>query len=79
MSVNIDEKWKKFEINEFLYYAVVTHEIRSSINKEIVAPFARINDGNMYIMGVKACTRFGALRYLSRVAEASHLRYEDFF
>lgn len=73
------EEWKKFEYNEFLYYAVVTHEIRSSINDEVVAPFARIDDGSMYIMGMKAVTRFGALRYLARVAEASHLEYERFF
>lgn len=74
-----DEKWKKLNIDEFWYYAVATHEIRSSINSEIVAPFTRINDGNMYLFGMKACNRFAAIKYLSRVSDHTHLTYEKFF
>ena len=45
--------WEKLPESKFLFYAIVTHEVRSSMNEEVFAPFARINDGKMFIVGVK--------------------------
>lgn len=41
---NTEQEWKKLPFNEFLFHAVVTHEIRSSVNNEITAPFSKIDD-----------------------------------
>lgn len=76
---NADDGWRKLSFDKFLYYAVVTHEIRSSINEEVVAPFVRVNDGKMYVVGVKECSKLGGIRYLSKVSEGTHLNYHKFF
>lgn len=75
----IDKEWKKLPFNEVFFHAVVTHEIRSSVNGEITAPFARINDGGMHIFGVKKVTRLQALRYVSRAANQTHTTYDKYF
>lgn len=76
---NTDDSWRKLPCDKYLFYAVVTHEIRSSINEEVFAPFVRVNDGKMYVVGVKECSKLGALGYLSKVSEGTHLNYHKFF
>mmetsp|Transcript_25612 Transcript_25612/g.29424 ORF Transcript_25612/g.29424 Transcript_25612/m.29424 type:complete len:197 (+) Transcript_25612:822-1412(+) len=73
------KEWRKLSENRFLFYAIVTHEVKSSINKEVFAPFARVNDGKMYIVGVKNVGKIGGLRYLFNVSNGTHLDYERFF
>ena len=62
-----------------MYHAVVTHEIRSSVNEEVTAPFTSINDGSMYIFGVKESSRIQAMSYLTRISEGTQCTYERFF
>ena len=71
--------WEKLPEDKFLFYAIVTHEVRSSINDEIFAPFARLNDNKMYLVGVKKSSKIEALTYLSRVTEGTHLEYDKYF
>jgi len=58
---------------------VITHENRDSKTKDINAPFTRINDGCMYLFGMKRASKLEALGYLNRVSEGTHLGYEKFF
>lgn len=75
-----NEEWTKFEVdNKFLFVAVVTHEVRSSANNEVFAPFAKLGAGTMYIAGVKNSSRLQALNYVIRAGANNHLTYEQFF
>lgn len=71
--------WEKLPEDNFWFYAIVTHEVRSSINDEIFAPFARINDNKMYIAGLKSSSKIEALTYLTRVSNGTHLDFERYF
>mmetsp|Transcript_313 Transcript_313/g.311 ORF Transcript_313/g.311 Transcript_313/m.311 type:complete len:88 (+) Transcript_313:607-870(+) len=62
-----------------MFHVVVTHEARSSVSNEVGAPFTRINDGSMYIIGVKESTRIEAFNYLNRISEGTHCTYDRFF
>ena len=77
--VEHEEGWQKLPEDKFLFYAIVTHEVKSSINDEVFAPFTRINDGKMFIAGVKKATKIESLRYLSKVSNGTHLDYERYF
>jgi len=74
-----EDKWTKFEYDKFLFYAVATHEIRSSLSEEVVAPFTRINDGNMYIFGVKDSNKISALKWVAKVSDGGHLIWDKYF
>jgi hypothetical protein len=42
--------FKRHETEGSILICIVTHELRSSLTSEILAPFSRINDGKMHIM-----------------------------
>lgn len=71
--------WKKLEHEEFLYYAIVTHEIRSSMSKEVMMPTSRVNDGKMHIFGLKRASKLEAIDYQIRSAEGAHFEHPKFF
>lgn len=58
---------------------IITHENRSSVGSDVNAPFARIDDGYMYLFGVKKCSRFQALNFLSKVSKGTQVEYEKYF
>ena len=73
-------KWNKLTFdNKFLFAAVVTHEIRSSINNEVFAPYAKLGEGNMYLAGVKRLNRLDALTYVQRASKNTQVTYEKYF
>ncbi|CAI2365861.1 unnamed protein product [Moneuplotes crassus] len=72
-------EWKKINIDEFLFHAIITHENRSSVGKDVNAPFARIDDGFMYLFGLKKCSRIEALTFLSRASKGTQVDYEKYF
>lgn len=41
--------WQNIDLTELSVLVITTHECRRSGTKEIWAPFARINDGKMYL------------------------------
>ena len=47
-----NEDWQYLDTGRVLLFSVVTHEMRSSLSKEQFAPFSRIDDGKMTILGV---------------------------
>ena len=48
-----NRNFKRHETEGSTLLCIVTHEMRSSITSEILAPFSRINDGKMHIMEFK--------------------------
>lgn len=48
-----NREWDYFRTKGFLMLSLVTHECRSSKTKEQLAPFSRIDDGKMHILGVQ--------------------------
>lgn len=45
-----NKDWERHHSNGLTLFCVVTHELRSSLTNEQLAPFARINDGKMHLM-----------------------------
>lgn len=71
--------WEKLPEDNFCFYAIVTHEVKSSINDEVFAPFARINDRKMFIAGLKSSSKIEALTYLTRVSKGTHIDFDRYF
>ena len=77
---SVNNEWKKLPFGDkFLCTVVVTHEIRSSFNSEIFAPFAKLGEGNMYIAGVKDVSRLQVLKYAKKASENKQMDYDKYF
>ncbi len=62
-----NDDWNYLETDRVVLFSVVTHEMRSSLSKEQLAPFARIDDGKMAIMGVNSRGKISILKFLSKM------------
>lgn len=62
------------------FIALFTHEIRRTGHKDIVAPFTRINDGKMFLVGFQKASKLEALNLLTKIQNGgSHLGMKKFF
>ena len=64
--------------DRFFLYVIVTHEARSSTNEDIFAPFARINDGSMYLVTVDPSSKYDILKYLGMFSSGTHVNHRNF-
>lgn len=51
--IDSNDEWKQYDLSHFMFFAVLTHEARSSLGNEIFLPWNRFNDRKMYIGGYK--------------------------
>ena len=73
-----DDSWKTLKTNQFFFYAVVTHEGMSSENEDILAPFARLNDGKMYLLTLEPMTRAAAIEFNNKIKSSDHVFHHKF-
>ena len=62
-----NKDWEKMQSKPMLLFCVVTHEIRSSMTNEQLAPFVRINDGKMHVMEIENTGKVGTLKFLTKM------------
>jgi hypothetical protein len=73
--------WKSLNLDSVTFIAIVTHEIRRSGTYEVVMPYARINDGKMWVCGFKDSSKIEMLIMMSRVAQGKgqHVKMQKYF
>ena len=52
---------------------ITAHEVRSSMSDEQLAPFSRIDDGRMHIMGVEQHGKISSIKFIAKMSKAKHL------
>lgn len=67
------KNWEHYENDEYAFVSMMTHECRSSITKDILAPFTRITDNKMGLLTVSKCSKFGILKLLSKIPNGKHI------
>ena len=70
--------WKDYDISNFFFFAVLTHEARSSLSNEIFIPFARMNDCKLYVASLGHLSKFGSLGFLGRLQNGNHINMREF-
>lgn len=58
--------------------SIVTHECRSSITKDILAPFSRYTDRKMSIVSLAKSSKLGMLFFLTKLAGGRHIKLKSF-
>ena len=69
-------KWKALKSDKYLFYTIVTHEAASSVEAQSYVPFARIDDGQMYLLGMERCSKLEALNYMIKFNNGTHYRHK---
>ena len=78
--VDISTDWKDLDVDSVFFILLTTHECRRSGTNDIVAPFAKVNDGKMYIIGFKEASKFEALQVFMNIQnKGAHLDMEKLF
>lgn len=72
------KNWKHFENDQFAFMSIVTHECRSSITKDILAPFARFTDNEMSIVALQNSGKLALLHFLTKIAGGKHIGIKNF-
>lgn len=72
------KSWERFENDNFAFMSIVTHECRSSLTKDILAPFARYTDNRMSIVTVSKTSKIGLLYFLTKIADGKHMQTKHF-
>lgn len=65
--------WEYYYTKGLMFLTVVTHEMRSSLSNEVLAPFSRIDDGRMYIMGIEPNGKVQAAKFLNKMMKSNHV------
>jgi len=73
--------WQNIDLDEVAFFWITTHECRRAGTKDILAPFARINDGKMYIWGFKQCSKIEMVWMFRKLSagEGKHVDMAKFF
>jgi diacylglycerol kinase family enzyme len=72
------DDWLTYDAESFFFFFVLTHEAKNSVSKEIVIPFARVNDSNMYIGSLDHMGKLNALKLIKRMQSGSHIKMNQF-
>ena len=72
ISILTNNKWEIFENDKYTFITFVTHECRSSIRKDILAPFTRFNDKYMTAATVKSWSKCTQLKLAAKIGEGKH-------
>lgn len=77
-STQIIKVGNTMRIIKFAFMSIVSHECRSSITKEILAPFSRYTDRKMAITAMARTSKLGLISFLTKVANGNHINMEKF-
>ena len=56
-AIDDDNDWTEVDCDEFMYYTISTHELRSTISSEILNPVSRFDDREMHLSGYRGYTK----------------------
>lgn len=72
--------WHNIKLDSVLFITLTTHELQRTGSDEVIAPFTKINDGKMYILGFKETSKFEALKLFTKIDKnATHVDLNAFF
>ena len=73
--------WKDIDLSKIFFMCITTHELRKSNSTDLLAPFTRINDGKMFILGFNETSKIEALGLLTKIQSGggSHVGSNKFF
>ena len=73
--------WETIDLSSVTFFCICTHECRRTGTKDVLAPWARINDGKMYICGSQSCSKLEWLSMIYKISagRGSHVKMSKFF
>jgi diacylglycerol kinase family enzyme len=67
---------KNFNNEEFFFYTILTHEAASSVEYQWYAPFTRINDGEVYLIGVHKLNKTELSKFTWMLNKGIHYKHQ---
>jgi diacylglycerol kinase family enzyme len=71
-----DEKWLEIKSEDFVFYLIACHEAASSVEKGTYMPLTRVNDGNLFILCLKRCSKINIANFFIKFNSGNHLKYK---
>jgi hypothetical protein len=72
--------WQGLNLEKVFFIVITTHELRRTDHGDLIAPFTRINDGTMHILGFDEASKIEALTLLNKIQSGGlHIDMKKFF